>query len=324
MSSCSKGPVVLVTLHGTLCHTGVNAGDCAATRASHACRFRNQTPLGASRGGDHGRRAHPRRIVRHGSGSGAGGRGGVLRRKLADAPRRVRALEERLLETKGQLAATTSQNERLTYTLREAREHISTLREEVDKLTQPPSAYGAIVGKNDDGTVDVLTSGRKMRVGLHPDIDVDSLERGAEVVLNDSFNVVLARNPEVHRRSRQHQGGARGRRARRSSSVAPTRSACASSPTPCAACTCAPATRCASTCAATCCSRSCPGRRSKTCCSRRCRTSPMPTSAASTARSSRSPTPSSCRSCTRSCSPSTSCRRRRASCCTARPVAARR
>jgi proteasome-associated ATPase len=119
-----------------------------------------------------------------------------LRRKLADAPRRVRALEERLLETKGQLAATTSQNERLTYTLREAREHISTLREEVDKLTQPPSAYGAVVGKNDDGTVDVLTSGRKMRVGLHPDIDIDALERGAEVVLNDSFNVVLARNPE--------------------------------------------------------------------------------------------------------------------------------
>ncbi len=47
--------------------------------------------------------------------------------------------------------------------MREAREHIATLRDEVDKLTQPPSAYGVVVGKNDDGTVDVLTSGRKMR-----------------------------------------------------------------------------------------------------------------------------------------------------------------
>src|SRR5215218_6398460 len=120
-----------------------------------------------------------------------------LRRKLSDAPKRMRALEERLLETKGQLAHAVSQNEKLSYTLREAREHIATLREEVDKLTQPPSAYGAIVGKNDDGTVDVLTSGRKMRVGLHPDIDIDALERGAEVVLNDSFNVVMARAPEV-------------------------------------------------------------------------------------------------------------------------------
>ena len=90
-----------------------------------------------------------------------------------------------------------SQNEKLSYTLREAREHIAALREEVDKLTAPPSAYGVIVGKNDDGTVDVLTSGRKMRVGLHPEIDHDELPRGSEVVLNDSFNVVLARGGEV-------------------------------------------------------------------------------------------------------------------------------
>jgi len=120
-----------------------------------------------------------------------------LRRKLSDAPKRMRALEERLLETKGQLAHAVSQNEKLSYTLREARDHIATLRDEVEKLSQPPSAYGVIVGKNDDGTVDVLTSGRKMRVGLHPEIDHDELERGAEVVLNESFNVVTARTPEV-------------------------------------------------------------------------------------------------------------------------------
>jgi proteasome-associated ATPase len=120
-----------------------------------------------------------------------------LRRKLADAPKRLRQLEERLLETKGQLAQASAQNEKLSYTLREAREHISALRDEVDKLTQPPSAYGVIVGRNDeDDTVDVLTSGRKMRVNVHPDIDLDSIELGAEVVLNESFNVVQARRPE--------------------------------------------------------------------------------------------------------------------------------
>ncbi len=120
----------------------------------------------------------------------------VLRRKLADAPKRMRVLEERLLETKGQLAQAVAQNEKLSYTLREAREHITALREEVDKLTRPPSAYGVVVGKNDDGTVDILTSGRKMRVNLHPDVDHETLDRGAEVVLNESFNVVTARNPE--------------------------------------------------------------------------------------------------------------------------------
>jgi proteasome-associated ATPase len=120
-----------------------------------------------------------------------------LRRKLQDAPKRVRTLEERLLETKGQLAQAVSQNEKLSYTLREAREHIAALREEVEKLTQPPAAYGTLIGTNDDGTVDVHSGGRKMRVAVHPDLDSSELVRGAEVVLNESLNVVLARSPEV-------------------------------------------------------------------------------------------------------------------------------
>jgi proteasome-associated ATPase len=121
----------------------------------------------------------------------------VLRRRLQDAPKRVRTLEERLLETKGQLAQAVSQNERLSATLREAREHIAALREEVEKLTMPPSAYGTFLGANDDATVDIFTAGRKMRVSVHPEVDVDSLERGQEVALNESLNVVLARGLEV-------------------------------------------------------------------------------------------------------------------------------
>ena len=119
-----------------------------------------------------------------------------LRSRLADTPNRVRSLEERLLETKGQLSQATAQNEKLSYTLREAREHIASLRDEVDKLTQPPNAYGVVVGKNDDGTVDVLASGRKMKVQLHPDVDHELLELGAEVALNESFAIIEARRPE--------------------------------------------------------------------------------------------------------------------------------
>jgi proteasome-associated ATPase len=122
-----------------------------------------------------------------------------MRRRMQDAPKRVRTLEEKLLETKGQLQQAISQNERLTFTLREAREHIAALREEVDKLTQPPSAYGTFLGRNDDGTVDVFSGGRKMRVALHPELADEAaaeLERGAEVVLNESLNVVLARSGE--------------------------------------------------------------------------------------------------------------------------------
>jgi proteasome-associated ATPase len=120
----------------------------------------------------------------------------ALRRRLQDAPKRVRTLEERLLETKGQLAQAVSQNEKLSYTLREARDHIAALREEVEKLTQPPSAYGTVAAINDDETVDVYSGGRKMRVAVLPDVAKD-LRRGTEVVLNESLNVVLARGTEL-------------------------------------------------------------------------------------------------------------------------------
>ena len=121
-----------------------------------------------------------------------------LRRRLQDAPKRVRTLEERLLETKGQLAQALSQNEKLSATLREAREHIAALREEVEKLTMPPSGYGTYLATNEDGSIDVFTAGRKMRVSLHPQIDATELKKGQEVVLNESFNVVLAREIDLN------------------------------------------------------------------------------------------------------------------------------
>jgi len=120
----------------------------------------------------------------------------VLRSRLAEAPRRSRQLEERLAEMQGLLTQEAAKNEKLSFVLREARENIVSLRDEVDKLSQPPSAYGVVVGKNEDRTVDVLTSGRKLKVNLNPEIDFELLERGAEVVLNESFNVVTSRRSE--------------------------------------------------------------------------------------------------------------------------------
>jgi len=121
----------------------------------------------------------------------------LLRRRLQESPARVQSLEERLLESKGQLSHAVSQNEKLTFTLQQAKEQLATLREEVEKLTQPPAAYGTFLGINEDGTVDVFSSGRKMRVALHPDIDPGILRKGNEVVLNESLNVVLVRDGEL-------------------------------------------------------------------------------------------------------------------------------
>ncbi len=119
----------------------------------------------------------------------------ALRRRLQESPQRVRTLEERLIETRGKLSQAISQNEKLTYTLREARDHISALRDEVDKLTQPPSGYGTVLGVNDDGTADVHAGGRKIRVAVQPEL-AGQLQRGQEVVLNESSNVVMARSPD--------------------------------------------------------------------------------------------------------------------------------
>ncbi|HEX6674409.1 MAG TPA: proteasome ATPase [Actinomycetes bacterium] len=121
----------------------------------------------------------------------------LLRRRLHDSPRQVRVLEERLLETKGQLAQALSQNERLAATLREAREQIVALKEEVEKLTAPPSGYGVFLGVNEDGTIDISTGGRKLRVNVHPEIDPKSLQPGQEVMLNEALNVVEACAYEV-------------------------------------------------------------------------------------------------------------------------------
>jgi proteasome-associated ATPase len=121
----------------------------------------------------------------------------LLRRRLQDSPRQVRVLEERLLETKGQLAQALSQNERLAATLREAREQIIALKEEVEKLTAPPSGFGVFLGVNDDGTINISSGGRKLRVNVHPDIDPKSLQPGQELMLNEALNVVEACTYEV-------------------------------------------------------------------------------------------------------------------------------
>ncbi len=121
----------------------------------------------------------------------------LLRRRLDDSPGRSRALEERLRETKSQLNQSVERNEKLTYTLREARDSIATLREEIDKLTQAPASYGTFLGLNDDdGSADVFAGGRKMRVAVNPELD-ELLEVGQEVVLNDSLNIVKARTLET-------------------------------------------------------------------------------------------------------------------------------
>lgn len=116
----------------------------------------------------------------------------VLRRKLADSPRHTRILEERIVELQTNLVSVSAQNERLANTLREARDQIVALKEEVDRLAQPPAGFGVFLVANEDGTADIFTGGRKLRVNVSPSVELEELRRGQEVMLNEALNVVEA------------------------------------------------------------------------------------------------------------------------------------
>jgi proteasome-associated ATPase len=114
----------------------------------------------------------------------------LLRRKLTESPRHARILEQRLAESASRLSQLSARNEKLTETLREARGQLVALREEVDRLAQPPSGYGVFLASYPDATVDVFTAGRRMRVAVSPSVEVTELRRGQSVRLNEALTVV--------------------------------------------------------------------------------------------------------------------------------------
>lgn len=118
----------------------------------------------------------------------------VLRRRLQDAPRRVRMLESRLAEAKAQIALAGQRNEKLSAVLEEAREQLAMLRAEVEKLTTAPNPFATVLGVNSDSTVDVISGGRQMRVNAQPSIEIKELQRGQQVLVNDSMNIVEVRD----------------------------------------------------------------------------------------------------------------------------------
>ena len=105
--------------------------------------------------------------------------------------------DDEVLRLRSQVSTLNSQNERLVRTLRDARSQIVTLKSEVDRLGQPPATYGVLLETFADGTADIMTAGRKMRVAVSPALATDVLEIGREVMLNESLNIVAVHRFEV-------------------------------------------------------------------------------------------------------------------------------
>jgi len=84
----------------------------------------------------------------------------------------------------------TERNAKLLEILKDARQQLLVLQEEVDRLAQPPSGYGVFLGANADDTVDVFTSGRRMRLVCSPAVGIGGLKNGQTVRLNEALTVV--------------------------------------------------------------------------------------------------------------------------------------
>jgi len=121
----------------------------------------------------------------------------ILRRRLREAPSRAEELEAELNRTRDRLDRAVAQNDKLSAVLEEAREQLGVLREEVEKLTSPPNNFGTVLEINDDGTLDILTGSRKLRVAAQPSVEVKKLKIGQEVILNEAFNIIDIRHFEA-------------------------------------------------------------------------------------------------------------------------------
>ena len=122
---------------------------------------------------------------------------GLARRKLEAAPRQIHSLEKRLADANTELVRIQDSNERMSSTLREARDQILALREEVEKLSQPPASYGIFLEGFDDGSADVFAGGRKMRVTAGSEINTGEIQRGKQVMLNEALNIIRVFDYEV-------------------------------------------------------------------------------------------------------------------------------
>ncbi len=113
-----------------------------------------------------------------------------LRERVSSHPHDIAMLERRLADARQEARTTAANNGRLAATLREARDQIVSLKTEVDRLAQPPASYGVFLQATEDHTADIYTSGRKMRVSVSPDVDLEGLTPGREVMVNEALNVV--------------------------------------------------------------------------------------------------------------------------------------
>ncbi|QGH69164.1 proteasome ATPase [Pseudactinotalea sp. HY158] len=111
---------------------------------------------------------------------------------MSDVPGRIGSGARTIDEVRKEAVDLAAKNERLVAALTSARTQLVELRGQLEEMSRPPASYATFLARHEDRTVDVFSSGRKLRLGVVAAIDVDALHPGQELQLNDAMTVVAA------------------------------------------------------------------------------------------------------------------------------------
>jgi proteasome-associated ATPase len=118
-----------------------------------------------------------------------------LTRRLAAEARASELAENRLTTARADARSLAQHNEKLNAALRDAREAMAGLKAELEALGQPPQTFGRVVADAGSDLVDVVTSGRRVRVRVAP--EGGALTLGDTVLLNEASIVVGRGEPDA-------------------------------------------------------------------------------------------------------------------------------
>lgn len=113
-----------------------------------------------------------------------------LIKRLESALHELDILKRKYYFNQEQLSNGRKQNEKLVNALSEAKDQIEALKEEVEKLCQPPNSYGVFRKAHDDKTIDIYLDGRKLKVNVRPGVEIKEIKEGQELILNEAYNVI--------------------------------------------------------------------------------------------------------------------------------------
>lgn len=85
-----------------------------------------------------------------------------------------------------------AQNERLVASLRSARAQLVQMKADLERIGDPPNSYATFLRRAEGTTIDVLHSGRRLRIATSADLDLDALAPGDELRLNEALVAVEA------------------------------------------------------------------------------------------------------------------------------------